>query len=136
MKLSFLIKDCALVSYAGLKPEMANDLDILSITSNSRKVKPGTLFIAVKGFKADGHDYIKEAFAKGATAVVAEYKPENIENSDCITLVENSRLAMASIADNFYGSPSKDMTLVGITGTNGKTTTTWILENIFKTCGF
>jgi len=136
MKLSFLIKDCALVSSADLKPEMANDPDILYITSNSKKVKPGTLFIAIKGFTADGHDYIKQAFAKGATAVVAEYKPENIKNSDCITLVENSRLAMASIADNFYDSPSKDMTLVGITGTNGKTTTTWILENIFKTCGF
>jgi len=136
VKLSSLIKDCALVSSADFKTEMACDPEILSIASNSEKVKHGTLFIAVKGFIADGHDYIKNAFAKGAIAVVAEYKPENLKNSDCIFLVENSRLAMASVADRFYGNPSKDMTLVGITGTNGKTTTTWILENIFKTCGF
>lgn len=136
MKLSSLIKDCALVSYKDTKPETANDSEIFSIASNSKNVKPGTLFIAVKGFTADGHDYIKDAFAKGAAAVIAEYKPENLKNNACIFLVENSRIAMASIADNFYGHPSKDMTLVGITGTNGKTTTTWILENIFKTCGF
>ena len=136
MKLSSLIKNCALVSPADFKAEMASDPEILSITSSSEKVKQGTLFIAVKGFRADGHDYIDQAFAKGATAVLAQYKPENLKNSDCIFLVENSRLAMASVANRFYGNPSKDMTLVGITGTNGKTTTTWILENIFKTCGF
>ncbi len=136
MKLSSLIKNCVLVSSADFKAEMAYDPEILSIASNSEKVKQGTLFIAVKGFIADGHDYIYQAFTKGATAVLAQYKPENLKNSDRIFLVENSRLAMASVANRFYGNPSKDMTLVGITGTNGKTTITWILENIFKTCGF
>ena len=89
MKLSSLIKDCALVSPVDSKAETANDPEILSITSNSKKVKQGTLFIAVKGFIADGHDYIDQAFAKGATAVLAQYKPENLKNSDRIFLVEN-----------------------------------------------
>jgi murE/murF fusion protein len=111
----------------------SNDPDILSIASNSLDVKPGALFIAVKGLVADGHDYIEDAFEKGAVAVVAQNNPKNIHN---VILVEDSRLAMARIAANFYGNPSKELTLVGITGTNGKTTTSLILESIFKACGF
>ncbi len=126
MKLSYLVKDC---STAG----MTHDPDISSIASNSRDVKPGGLFIAVKGLMADGHDYIDQAFKNGAMAVIAETNPKNLNP---VILVENTRLSMASIAANFYGNPSKELTLVGITGTNGKTTTTWLLENIFKSCEF
>jgi len=126
LKLSYLVKDC---STAG----MIHDPDISSIASNSRDVKPGGLFIAVKGLMADGHDYIDQAFKNGAMAVIAETNPKNLNP---VILVENTRLSMASIAANFYGNPSKELTLVGITGTNGKTTTTWLLENIFKSCGF
>ena len=133
MILSDLIKDCSLVSSAHLKAGATNDPDISCIASNSRDVKPGGLFIAVKGFTADGHDYIDQAFENGAAAVIAQ---TNSKNLDHVILVENSRLAMASIAANFYGHPSKSLTLVGITGTNGKTTTTWLLESIFKACGF
>jgi MurE/MurF fusion protein len=126
MKLSDLIKD-------GLKSKIIHDFDIFSIASNSRNIKPGGLFIAVKGLMADGHDYIDQAFENGAVAVIAQTNPKNLDN---VILVENSRLSMAALAANFYGNPSKDLTLVGITGTNGKTTTSWILENIFNLSGF
>ncbi|MCD4720525.1 MAG: UDP-N-acetylmuramoyl-L-alanyl-D-glutamate--2,6-diaminopimelate ligase [Desulfobacula sp.] len=131
MKLSDLIKDCPVkdCSIAGL----THDPEISSIASNSRNVKPGGLFIAVKGFSADGHDYIDQAFENGAAAVIAQDNPKNLKN---IILVDNSRLSMAAIAANFYGNPSRGLTLVGITGTNGKTTTTWLLESIFNVCGF
>ena len=133
MKLSDLIEDCLPVSPGLLKDRVTHDPDITSIASNSGKVKPGGLFIAVKGFIADGHDYIDQAFENGASAVIAQTNPKNFDN---VILVDDTRLAMACIAANFYGNPSKDLTLVGITGTNGKTTTTWLLESIFNTCGF
>ena len=126
MKLSDLIKDCS-------SSVITHDYEISSIASNSKDIRPGGLFIAVKGFIVDGHDYIDQAFENGAIAVVAQTNPKSRHN---VILVENSRLCMASIAANFYDNPSKDMTLVGITGTNGKTTTTWLLESIFKTCRF
>ena len=122
-----------MVSTGKLQTELPYDPDITSIASNSNNINPGSLFIAVKGFKADGHDYIVKAFENGAAAVIAESNPENIKN---VILVENSRLAMASVAANFYSHPSKEMVVVGITGTNGKTTITWLLESIFMAGGF
>jgi len=141
LKLSLLIKDCVLKSGADLQVRLTDDPDILSITSDSRKIIPGSLFIAVKGLVADGHDYIDQVFSQGAAAVIVQKYPANLKNADRlindnIIIVENSRLAMASIAANFYGNPSKHMTITGITGTNGKTTTTWLLESIFKAQGF
>ncbi|CCK79377.1 UDP-N-acetylmuramoyl-L-alanyl-D-glutamate--2,6-diaminopimelate ligase [Desulfobacula toluolica] len=133
MKLSALIKDCSLTAADPFEDMDIHDPDIFFISSNSKQIRPNGLFIAIKGFEADGHDYIEQAFEKGAAAVIAQTNPKNINN---VILVENTRLAMASIAANFYGNPSKDLTLVGITGTNGKTTTTWLLESIFKACGF
>lgn len=137
MKLSDLIKECSLVSSdhlnAGLNGGDTHDPDIVHIASNSGNVKPKGLFIAVKGLISNGHDYIDQAFENGAAAVIAQSNPKNLDN---VILVENSRKAMASIAANFYKNPSKKMTLVGITGTNGKTTTAWLLESIFKACGF
>ncbi len=126
MKLSDLIKDFP-------TSVITHDHDISSISSNSKDVKPGGLFIAVKGFVVDGHDYIDQAFENGAIAVIAQTNHHNRKN---VILVDNSRLAMAFISANFYGHPSNEMTVVGITGTNGKTTTTWLLESIFETCGF
>ncbi|WP_300461360.1 UDP-N-acetylmuramoyl-L-alanyl-D-glutamate--2,6-diaminopimelate ligase [Desulfobacula sp.] len=133
MKLSDLIKGCLLTSSAPLTAGANHDPDISAIASNSRDIQPGGLFIAIKGFMADGNDYIEQAFERGAVAAIAETNPKNLDN---IILVENPRRAMATIATNFYGHPSKGLTLVGITGTNGKTTTTWLLESIFKACGF
>ncbi|WP_457553740.1 UDP-N-acetylmuramoyl-L-alanyl-D-glutamate--2,6-diaminopimelate ligase [Desulfobacula sp.] len=126
MKLSDLFKDCSLT-------DITHDFEISSIASNSRDIMPGGLFIAVKGLISDGHDYIEQAFENGAIAAIAQSNPKNINN---VILVENSRLSMACIAANFYGNPSKDLILVGITGTNGKTTTSWLLESIFNACKF
>ena len=92
--------------------------EIASITSDSRKACPGSLFIAVKGCNADGHAYIQDAIAKGAAAVV-----------------DADRRGLALCADNFYGHPSRKLQLVGITGTNGKTTTTTLVGEIFEASG-
>lgn len=108
------------------------DPDITSIHSKAQEVKPGGLFIAIKGFKKDGHDYIDEAFKNKASAVVAQKMTGKNLN---IVQVENTRKAMASIADKFFLSPTEKITLIGITGTNGKTTTTWLIESILKAAG-
>ncbi|MBQ6015406.1 MAG: UDP-N-acetylmuramoyl-L-alanyl-D-glutamate--2,6-diaminopimelate ligase [Bacteroidales bacterium] len=93
--------------------------EISSITSDSRKACPGALFIAVKGCSVDGHAYIEDALAKGASAVV-----------------DADRKGLALCADNFYGHPSGKLQLVGITGTNGKTTTVTLLYNLFRGLGY
>ena len=93
--------------------------EITSITSDSRKACPGALFIAVKGCSADGHEYIQDALAKGASAVV-----------------DADRKALALCADCFYGHPSGKLQLVGITGTNGKTTTVTLLYHMFRNLGY
>ena len=93
--------------------------EITSITSDSRKACPGALFIAVKGCSADGHSFIEDALAKGASAVV-----------------DASRKGLALCADNFYGHPSGKLQLVGITGTNGKTTTVTLLYHMFRNLGY
>ena len=93
--------------------------EITSITSDSRKACPGALFIAVKGCSADGHEYIQDALAKGASAVV-----------------DADRKALALCADRFYGHPSGKLQLVGITGTNGKTTTVTLLYHMFRALGY
>ena len=94
------------------------DTEITAICSDSRKAAPGSLFIAVKGFAVDGHDFISSALQAGASAVVSA-----------------DRLALAKIASTFYGNPSEKLTLVGITGTNGKTTTVTLLYRLFTRLG-
>ena len=108
--------------------------EITAVTSDSRTVTPGALFIAVKGYGSDGHAYIASAIEKGAVAVLYETgeAPEGVVSAR----VENSRRAVAIAADNFYGHPSRDLTLVGITGTNGKTTTVTLLYNLFTELGY
>lgn len=117
--------------------------DIASITADSRKVVPDALFIAVKGFAGDGHAYAAKAVAAGACAIVYEdegalksaLKGIDTEN---LTLVQvsDSRHAEAICAANFYDNPSEKLTLVGITGTNGKTTTVTLLYHLFKNLGY
>ena len=120
-----------------------NYKDFTLITADSRKVVPGALFIAVKGYASDGHDYIQSAIDKGATGIICEHIPEGTdahENASVpsvqFEVVENSRKAMALAADEFYGHPSRKLTLVGITGTNGKTTTVTLLYNLFRGLGY
>ena len=127
------LKDKAAGMAAGLK-----DLEISDLTSDSREVAPGSLFLAVQGHAADGHTFIAQAFEKGAAAVAAQMIPDALSAADRekILLVEDSRKTTALAAARFYGHPSRDLTLVGVTGTNGKTTITWLLESIFTACGF
>ena len=114
-----------------------NYTDFTQITADSRKVVPGTLFVAVKGFSSDGHHYIADAIAKGATGILCEYLPEGVDTQGVqVEVVENSRKALALAADAFYGHPSGELRLVGITGTNGKTTTVTLLYKLFKRLGY
>ena len=111
------------------------------VTSDSRKVIPGSLFVAVRGFASDGHSYIPQAVEKGASAVM--YDTENLTPEARAALekvtaikVEDSRIALAQAADEFYDHPSQKLKLVGITGTNGKTTTVTLLYQLFMNLGY
>lgn len=117
--------------------------EIDAVCNDSRKVTRGSVFVAVRGFAIDGHDYISIAIGKGARAIVFEDREaleRQIESVDLdgITLIqaESSRYALAIMAANFYDNPSHKLTLVGITGTNGKTTTVTLLYRMFMTLGY
>ncbi len=107
--------------------------EIEGIAYHSNQVKKSFLFAAIRGMEVDGHKFIGEAIQKGAEAVLLERERE-ISNGTMI-IVPDSRQALARISSNFYGNPSSKVRLIGITGTNGKTTTTYLLESIFKKAG-
>ncbi len=104
---------------------------VASVTSDSREVLPGSLFVALRGLKADGASFARDAIARGAVAVVAEAPPP-AGTSVLWLQVKDARLALAALAAAFYGHPSDRLVLVGITGTNGKTTTSYLLSAIFE----
>jgi UDP-N-acetylmuramoyl-L-alanyl-D-glutamate--2,6-diaminopimelate ligase len=112
---------------------MNPDPEINSLHFNSREVQPGGLFVAIPGLKVDGHEYIASAVIRGAAAVISQ-KPHalNVWNIE----VENSRKALAMLSGQFYGNPSEKLKIVGITGTNGKTTTAFMIEKILQKAGF
>ena len=124
MNLQSILKN---IKYQG---EVEN-IEISNITYDSRKVKEGSLFIAISGQNEDGHDYINEAVNKGASAVIANGRAPVLDNIPIIQ-VSNPRKVMSKIAANFYNNPSKELNIIGITGTNGKTTTTQIIDYIIK----
>lgn len=105
------------------------DMDIVAIEQDSRCVKEGTLFVCIQGFTVDGHDYIDEAIKQGARAIVVE---KEIDASVPTIKVADTKKALAILAATFYGFPTQALQLIGITGTNGKTTTTYVLEKIFQ----
>ena len=119
------------------------NIQISAICCDSRKVIPGSLFVAVKGFASDGHQYIASAVSKGAVAVVyedqeaAQAQIESSGDKEIVLLkTESARYALAIMAANFYDNPSRKLTLVGITGTNGKTTTVTLLHRMFTSMGY
>ncbi|MFY0605812.1 MAG: UDP-N-acetylmuramoyl-L-alanyl-D-glutamate--2,6-diaminopimelate ligase [Cyclobacteriaceae bacterium] len=112
------------------------ELNISKLGFDSRKVEEGTLFIAIKGLQSDGHDFIGQAIKSGATAVLCEQLPKDIDSSVVFIQVENSAAAMGIVAANFFNHPSKKLSLVGITGTNGKTTTATLLFQLFQKLGY
>lgn len=112
------------------------NIAVNAVCFDSRAVKPGCLFIAVKGTQVDGHKFIEQSIAKGAKAIVCETMPDAMESGITYIKVKNASLALACIAANFYGNPSEQLKLVGVTGTNGKTTTVTLLFNLFKNAGY
>ncbi len=112
------------------------DVDINAICFDSRKVKEGSLFIAIKGTQSDGHGFIDKAISLGAVAIVAEKLPEVISDKATYVTVKDSAQALGIIASNFYGNPSEKLKLVGVTGTNGKTTVATLLYKLFSSLGY
>ena len=138
MRLDSIIKDSGCTVVLG-----SDRIEVSAIHDDSRKVTFGSLFVAVKGFASDGHEYISRAIGKGARVIVYEDQTAAelqiaAADLDGITLVkaESSRHALAIMASNFYGRPSEKLTLVGITGTNGKTTTVTLLHRMFTAMGY
>jgi UDP-N-acetylmuramoyl-L-alanyl-D-glutamate--2,6-diaminopimelate ligase len=110
--------------------------EITDVQTDSRKVKPGVCFIAVKGTVTDGHNYIEAAIKNGASVIICEALPANISEKIQYIIVENSAEAAGVIAHNFYGQLSEKIKLVGVTGTNGKTTIATLLFKLFTTLGY
>jgi len=110
------------------------DGDITGIAYHSREVKPGYIFVCIPGFKTDGHRFIPEALARGAVAVVVEKRIDEFPGT--VIEVTNTRQSLAALAARFYHYPSSRLKVVGVTGTNGKTTTTYLIEEILRTAGF
>ncbi|MBT8341350.1 MAG: UDP-N-acetylmuramoyl-L-alanyl-D-glutamate--2,6-diaminopimelate ligase, partial [Desulfatitalea sp.] len=108
-------------------------LSVASVHYRAQEVTPGGLFVAVKGFAADGHDFAAQAVARGAAVVIGE-RPVQVDVP--VVQVSDSRKALAVLAAEYFGHPSRRMTVVGITGTNGKTTTSYLIEAIAKAAGF
>ncbi len=110
--------------------------EVLDIAHDSRKVKPGSLFVAVRGFHSDGHQFISQAIKQGAMAIVAEKQEGPPVPADTpLLIVDDSRRALALLANAFFGHPSRRLMLIGITGTNGKTTTTYLVKSIIEAAG-
>ena len=126
MKLKDLLKDIKVLDCTA-DPE----LEIENVYYDSRKVTPGSLFVAVTGFAADGNRFVPMALQKGAVAVVTAKKPEG---DVPYVLVESDRMALALLGCNYFSHPAKSMTMIGVTGTNGKTSVTLLLKQVLETC--
>ena len=112
------------------------DTWITAIVFDSRKVVPGCLFVAVKGTQSDGHDYIEQAVRDGAAAVICEELPGHVVGEVDFLMVADSSKALGLVASQFYGEPSSKLKLVGVTGTNGKTTIATLLYKLFRDLGY
>ena len=122
MKLSDLLRDVEI-----LETHASPELEISDVAYDSRAVKPGAAFTAVRGFESDGHRYIPQAVEKGAACIICEERPEG---GAPFVLVRDSRLALALMSRNFFGDPASGLVMIGVTGTNGKTTTTALAAKI------
>ncbi len=132
MTLQELIRDIPVIEIAG-----DPDMDIRAIEYDSRKVRSGSLFLALRGFTSDGNAFVPEARRRGAAAVLTDEPATMAAFSGQLTVVRipDARKAMALIADRFHGSPQSMLVMTGITGTNGKTTTSYMVRSIFETAG-
>lgn len=131
MKLDELLNNVAVLGQTGpTNPELT------TLQSDSRKVTAGTLYVATRGTTTDGHDYIDAAVQNGASAVVCERMPENLSAQVTYIKVADTAAALGQMARNFFGDPSSKLKLIGITGTNGKTTCATLLYDIFTKLGY
>jgi UDP-N-acetylmuramoyl-L-alanyl-D-glutamate--2,6-diaminopimelate ligase len=131
MKIEEVLKGIETISVSGAK-----DIVISGVDFDSRKVKNGSLFVAVKGYKSDGHDYIGSAIESGASAILCEKIPENPKKGVVWIKTNDSARALGQAASNFFGNPSSSLKLVGVTGTNGKTTIATLLYRMFLQLGY
>lgn len=131
MKLAALLNQVPTVFIQG-----TTDREITDVHFDSRSVKSDMLFVAVKGTTSDGHQFIDMAIANGASAIVCETLPETLTTSVTFVQVENSQRELAYILSNLYGNPSRKLIVVGVTGTNGKTTSVNLLHRLFQQLGF
>jgi len=126
-----------LIGLEGVKAKGDLQIDITGITRDSREVKKGNMFVAIKGFESNGHDYLKDAIENGASAIVIEdiNSIKGIKDKVTIILTDNTRHFLAIASSNFYGNPSRKFKLIGVTGTKGKTTTTFMMKSILEKAG-
>lgn len=131
VKLAKILKGIQIVSISG-----SENKDISGVEFDSRKVKEGSLFVAVKGYKTDGHEYIDAAIASGAVAIICEKISSRSSKDVCWVHTTDSAEALGLAASNFFGNPSSSLKLVGVTGTNGKTTIATLLYRMFLKLGY
>ena len=128
-----------LVGLEGIKAKGNIDIDIKGIEKNSKEVKEGYMFVAIKGFSTDGHKFVESAIENGAKCVMVQegcdLKSLNIPDDITILMVKDTREALAICSSNFYGNPSAQLKLIGVTGTKGKTTTTFMIKEILEKAG-
>ncbi|MCI8336716.1 MAG: UDP-N-acetylmuramoyl-L-alanyl-D-glutamate--2,6-diaminopimelate ligase [Peptococcaceae bacterium] len=121
-----------IAAFLGLEIQSGGEQTITGIQYNSQKVQPGNIFVCIQGEKTDGHNYIKDAVGRGAVAILAAHPVADLPENISLLIAENTRLTLAVLADMWYGFPDRKMRIIGVTGTNGKTTTThlikWVLE--------
>ena len=125
-----------LVPLKVMEPAAVPDVGITGLAIDSRQVKPGDLFFALAGGNVDGHTYIPAAIAKGAALVIGSRSPHELDSTIAYIQVADTRQALAHLAAAFYDFPARDLTVIGVTGTDGKTTTCNLIHRILQTSGF
>ena len=132
MKLSDIIKDIQVRAIQG-----SADVEIVDVDIDSRRVKEGHLFVAIPGTQTDGHQYVGKALEQGAVAVLCEHIPEGVPTDKAtFVVVDSTEAAIGPVATAFQGYPTQKLKLVGVTGTNGKTTIATLLYNLFRSLGY
>lgn len=126
MKVSKLINS---LKFKQVQPTITTDFDVTMLTQDTREIQPGAMFIAVGGYHIDGHTLVKQAVEKGAKIIVAQ---KRINVTVPVVYVQNTERAMAILADVFFEAPSQKMHMIGVTGTNGKTTVTHLIDQIYR----